>query len=64
MQTSRRSILKGSLFASMAASMGAVSMAASAEEKRLLCRKKNMTSLFVVWASAVSSQQSARQKTD
>lgn len=40
MTTSRRSILKGSIFASMAASMGAVSMSAAAEDKKPALPKK------------------------
>ena len=43
MQTSRRSILKGSILASLAGTMGATAMSASAAEKQLPFRRRNMT---------------------
>lgn len=40
MQTSRRSILKGSILASLAGTMGATAMSASAAEKQAALPKK------------------------
>ena len=40
MQTSRRSILKGSILASLAGTMGATAMSASAAEKQAVLPKK------------------------
>lgn len=47
MQTSRRSILKGSILASLAGTMGATAMSASAAEKQAALPKKEYD--LVIW---------------
>lgn len=63
MQTSRRSILKGSILASLAGTMGATAMSASAAEKQAALPKKEYDLVICGLVSVVSSPPSAQLRT-
>lgn len=64
MQTSRRSILKGSILASLAGTMGATAMSASAAEKQAALPKKEYDLVICgLGIAVVSSPPSAQLRT-